>query len=433
MANQQILRSARWFAVLILLPLTACSKEKGEPQPIVSVQAAPVKQGSISQTVTADAVLFPINQATITPKIASPVLKTYVTRGSKVHQGQLLVELENKDLAAAAQEGRGNLEQVQAQTEIAEKSSIPEELTKAESDTQAAKENLDAQQKLFDSRQSLFNQGAIPRKDLDAAAVSLVQARAQFEQAQKHLTGLKAGGNQNALKSARAQLTAAEGKQKGAEAQLQYSQIRSPINGVVTDGPLYPGMQAQAGQPLITVMDLSQMIAKAHIPQNQASLLRKGDEATVKIPGAEDEVKGEVFLVSPALDPGSTTVEVWVKAANPNGALKAGSSASLSMVARTVPDALVVPAEALVSDEEGKKSLMVIGSDGIAHKREVETGLQTTDSIQIVSGVKPGEQVVTTGAYGLPDKTKVKVEAPAAPGKEGGEEGKDKGEGGSEP
>ena len=121
MATRLIVRSTRWFAVLVLLPLAACSKEKGEPQPIVSVQAAPVKQGSISQTVTADALLFPINQATITPKIAAPVLKTYVTRGSKVHQGQLLVMLENKDLIAAEQESRGNKEVTQAQTEIDEK------------------------------------------------------------------------------------------------------------------------------------------------------------------------------------------------------------------------------------------------------------------------------------------------------------------------
>ncbi|PYX97130.1 MAG: efflux RND transporter periplasmic adaptor subunit [Acidobacteria bacterium] len=374
MATRLIVRSTRWFAVLALLPLAACSKEKGEPQPIVSVQAAPVKQGSISQTVTADALLFPINQATITPKIAAPVLKTYVTRGSKVHQGQLLVMLENKDLIAAEQESRGNKEVTQAQTEIAIQNSIPEELKKAESDTQTAKESLDAQQKLFDSRQNLFNQGAIPRKDLDAAGVTLVQARAQYEQAQKHLDGLKAGGNQQALKSAGGQLVAAEGKYKGAQAQLQYSQIRSPIDGVVTDGPLYPGTQPQAGAPLITVMNLSQMIAKAHIPQNQASLLKKGDNATVKMAGLEDEIKGKVILVSPALDPGSTTVEVWVQAANPKGALKAGSSASLSMVAHTVPDALIVPAEALVTDEEGKKSVMVIGGDGIAQKREVETG-----------------------------------------------------------
>ena len=433
MATRRLVQSIRLFSALSFLPLAACSKQQAEPPPIVSVQAAPVKQGSISQTVTADAVLYPINQATIAPKIAAPVLKTYVTRGSKVRQGQLLVTLENKDLAASEEENRGNLEQTQAQTAIATKNSIPEELTKAESDTTAAKENLDAQQKLFDSRQNLFNQGAIPRKDLDAAAVAMVQARAQYEQAQKHLDGLKAGGNQQALKSAGGQLVAAEGKYKGAQAQLQYSQIRSPIDGVVTDGPLYPGMLPTAGAPLITVMNLSQMIAKAHIPQNQASLLKKGDNATVKMAGLEDEIKGKVILVSPALDPGSTTVEVWVQAANPKGALKAGSSASLSMVAHTVPDALIVPAEALVTDEEGKKSVMVIGVDGVANKREVETGVQTADSVQIVNGIKPGEQVVSTGAYGLPDKTKVKVEAPAAPGKEGGDQGKDKGEGGSEP
>lgn len=424
----------RAVAFLSFLPLTACSKEAPEPPPVVTVQAAPVKQGSISQVVTTDAVLFPINQATIVPKIASPVAKAYVVRGTKVHEGQLLLTLENKDLAAAAEEGRGNFEGAQAAAIIATNNSVPEELQKAELDTQAAKENLDAQQKIYDSRKNLFDQGAVPRKDLDAAAVALVQARAQYSESEKHLVGLKASGNQAELKSAAGQLTAAEGKYKGAEAQLQYSEIRSPIDGVVTDGPWYPGTMPQAGVPLVTVMNLSQMVAKAHIPQNQAALLKKGDEASIKVAGSDEDIKGKVTLVSPALDPGSTTVEVWVQAANPKGVLKAGSSASLSMVAKTVPDALIVPAEALVSDEEGKKSVMVVGTDGKAHKRDVETGVQTADTVQIVSGVKAGEQVVSTGAYGLPDNTKIKIEAPAASGKEGGDEDKAKDDkGGSEP
>jgi len=177
---------------------------------------------------------------------------------------------------------------------------------------------------------------------------------------------------------------------------------------------------------------LSQVIARAHVSQEDARLLKVGDLASLQPPDGGAPVPGKVTLVSPALYPSNTTVEVWVQAVNPKGALKAGSSASLSMVAHTVPDALIVPAEALVT-EEGKKSVMVIGGDGVANKREVEIGVQTADSVQIVSGVKPGEQVVSTGAYGLPDKTKVRVEAPAAPGKEGGDEGKDKGEGGSEP
>ena len=423
--------------------LAACSKEQAEPQPVVSVQVATVKQGSISQIVTADSVLSPINQATIVPKLASPVLKAYVMRGSKVRKGQLLVTLENRDLAAAAQEKRGNLEQAQAQWTIATSNSVPEELQKAEGDARAAKESLDAQQKIYESRQSLFAQGAIPRKDLDAAEVAFVQAKAQNDQTQKHLAGLMAVGHEQELKSAKGQVVSAEGIYKNAEAQLQYSEVRSPIDGVVTDGPWYPGMMPQAGAPLVTVMNLSQMIARAHIPQTQAALLKKGDPASIKIAGADEEIKGKVILVSPALDPGSTTVEVWVQAANPEGVLRAGSSAGLSMVAKTVDDALVVPAQALVTDEEGKKSVMVVGSDGVAHKREVETGIQTADLVQIANGVKVGEQVVTLGAYGLPDNTKVKVEAAAAPAKEGGDEdkgaGKDKGEakdkdkGGSEP
>jgi HlyD family secretion protein len=427
-----VVRSTQIFALLIVVSLAACSKQEAEPQPLVSVQAAPVKQGSISQVVTADAVLFPINQATIVPKIASPVRKAYVVRGAKVHQGQLLVTLENKDLASAAQEKRGNFETAQAQYKIATQNAVPEELKKAQGDAQAAKENLDVQQKVYESRQALFAQGAIARKDLDTAQAAFVQAKTQNDQAQQHLAGLMATGKEQELKSANGQVVSAEGIYKNAEAQFGYSEIRSPIDGVVTDGPWYPGMMPQAGAPLVTVMNLSQMVAKAHIPQNQAVLLKRGDEATITVAGADEPIKGKVTTVSPALDPGSTTVEVWVQAPNKEGAMKAGASATVSMTAKTVPNALIVPAQALVTDDEGKKSVMVIGSDGVAHKRDVETGIQTPDSVQIASGVKPGEQVVSVGAYGLPDNTKVKVEAPPAPGKEGGDEDKG-GDKGSEP
>src|SRR5579859_3026685 len=141
MASRPILiHTIRAALALSVLSLAACSKQEAEPQPLVSVQAAAVKQGSISQVVTADAVLFPTDQATIVPKVASPVLKAYVMRGSTVRKGQLLVTLENRDLAAAAQEKRGNLEQAQAQWTIATSNSVPEELQKAEGDARAAKE-----------------------------------------------------------------------------------------------------------------------------------------------------------------------------------------------------------------------------------------------------------------------------------------------------
>jgi len=93
------------------------------------------------------------------------------------------------------------------------------------------------QQKLYDSRKELFQQGALPRRDLDSAQVALAQARSQYQQAQKQLDDLKNLGEKQALKSAGRQLSAMTGKYRGAEAQLSYSEIRSPINGVVTDRP----------------------------------------------------------------------------------------------------------------------------------------------------------------------------------------------------
>src|SRR5262249_9703840 len=148
---------------------------------------------------------------------------------------------------------------------------------KAELDAQTARQALDAQEKLYSSREDLFKQGALPRKDLDQAAVALAQARSQYNIAKKHLDSLNAIGKQQAFKAAGGQLASAKGKMMGAQAQLSYSEIRSPIDGVVTDRPLYPGEMAATTTPLITVMDTSQIIAKAHVPQTDAMLLRKGD------------------------------------------------------------------------------------------------------------------------------------------------------------
>jgi len=125
-------------------------------------------------------------------------------------------------------------------------------------------------------------------------------------------------------------------------------------------------------------------------------------------------------VVSPALDPNSTTVEVWVDAANPHQELKPGTSVSLSMLAQTIPDALTVPASAVLTESDGTTSVMVIGDDSRAHQHDVKTGVRQDKQVQIVSGVKAGDRVVTAGAYGLPDNTRVQLQAaaPAQPVKE---------------
>jgi HlyD family secretion protein len=411
--------SAASAVIAALMLFTGCSSEKGDKEALVTVQVAPVEKTDIQRTISTQAILFPKQQATIVPKISAPVQKFLVQRGSAVHEGQLLAVLENRDLAAAAQDTRGTYDQAQATYATTTGANLPEEIQKAEADVQQAKQALDAQEKIFESRQQLFDQGALPRKELDQSRVDITQARNQYAIAKHHLEALMAIGKPQELKSAAGQLESAKGKYLGAEAQLSYSEIRSPMNGFITDRPLYPGEMAAAGTPLLTVMDLSSVIAKAHIPQSDAEALKVGDKGTLTVPGMEAPVDGKVTIISPALDPGSTTVEVWFEAKNSKHALKPGTSVQLSLTAQTVKNALVVPANSVLTAPDGSTTVMVAGSDGRAHQAAVKLGIRNGDDVQIVDGVSANDKVVSSGAYGLPDKTKIKIAAAEAPA-EGG-------------
>ncbi len=401
----------------LLLAIAGCGKSDAPEKPEVAVQAVAAHTSDISRVVTAEGIIFPVAQSIITPKVNSPVKKFYVTRGQKVKQGQLLAELENRDLSAAALDNKGAYEQAEAAYNTSVKATLPEEVQKTELEVQTSKQELDAAQKLYSSREDLFKQGALPRKDLDAAAVQLAQAKTAYNTAQKHLESLNAVGKEATVKSAGGQLTSAKGKLMASEAQLSYTEIRSPIEGVVTDRPLYPGEMASTSAPLLTVMNVSQVIAKAHIPESDAALLRKGDKATITAPGLEKPLAGQVTVVSPALDANSTTVEIWVQAANPGQQLRPGMSAQLAITAHTVHDALVVPNNALLNASGDSAQVMVVDSQSVAQSRDVKLGIQTPQETQVVSGLKAGEQVVTQGAYGLPDKTKVRIEKPEAAAK----------------
>jgi HlyD family secretion protein len=405
--NTPVLLSITLAWTLLLLP--GCSKEKVE-EPTVSVQVATVEKKTLERTITADAILFPLQQSAIVPKISAPVKKFYVKRGSRVRKGQLLAVLENRDLAAAAQENKGAYDQAQAAYATTTAASLPEEIQKAQLDVQVAKEALDAAQKVFANRQALFNQGALPRRDLDQSSVNLVQARSQYDIAEKHLNSVLEVSKKQELKSAAGQLESAKGRYLGAEAQLNYSEIRSPIDGSVTDRPLYAGEMPASGAPLITVMDLTQVIARAHIPQEEAALLKVGDKASIIAPAEQETVPGTVAVVSPALDPNSTTVEIWVQAKNPSQRLKPGSSVKVSMVAQTVRDALVVPVAAVLTGPDGSTSVMMVGEDARAHQKPVKLGIKQADNVQIAEGLQAGQRVVTTGVYGLPDNVKLNVE-----------------------
>ncbi|MGB8477056.1 MAG: efflux RND transporter periplasmic adaptor subunit [Candidatus Acidiferrum sp.] len=419
-ARQSIVSKAAAGALFGALLLAGCSPAEKEPAPLVTVQVTPAQRGPISQVTSSEAVVYPLEQAVVAPKITAPITEFKVQRGSRVKKGQLLAVLENKDLAGQAEASKGNYEQAEAGYVTSVDSTIPQQVQKAELDAVAAKAAFDAQQRLYDSRKELFQQGALPRRDLDAAAVSLAQTRSVNDMAQKQLADLKRVGKEQALKSAHGSRLSAEGQMRAAQAQFSYSEIRSPIDGVVTDRPLYAGDLATANQPILTVMNLSRLIAKAHIPQSDAAELRVGNPAEMKVDGVEEPVKSRVTLVSPALDPGSTTVEVWVEATKSNPVLKPGMTVEVSITAKTVKDAIIVPVSAVFKNPDGGADYVVLaGADHLAHWKTVQIGVRSGNEVQIVSGINANDLVITSGAYALPDNTKIKIEVVAPAEKQG--------------
>ena len=372
--------------------LFGCGGGEKAPETVVTVQVTPAKRGPIEQTISAEAVVSPLEQAVITPKITSTIKKFYVQRGSHVKRGQPLADLENADLAAAAEKSKGEYEQAEAGYAMTMGASLPEQIQKAELDAAASKAAFEAQKKVYN-------------------------ARSQNEQAQKQLVDLQRLGKEQTVKSASGQLSAAKGNYLSAQAQVSYSQIRSPIDGVVTDRPLFEGELATANQPLLTVMNISKLVAKTHIAQDEAVELKVGDAAELNLEGVEDPIKGRVMLISPALDPGSTTIEVWVEAIKPGPALKPGMNVSVEAIAKSVKDALVVPASAVYKSPEAGDYVLLAGSDGKARLTKVKVGIRSKELAEIQSGLKEGDSVITAGGYALPDGTKIKIEA--APPAEG--------------
>ncbi len=402
-------RTVRSIVVLMAAGIlfSGCgTKEAAEATPTVTVQVDAAEKEPIQRKVVTDAVLYPRDQAAIVPKVVSSVKKWYVDKGSHVKAGQLLGELENQDLTGAQMKSQGGYAQAEVTYQM--------QVQKSAQDLKFAKLTLDSAQKFYDGRAALYKEGAVSAKDLDDASVALSQAKNTYDLAQKQFD----------LKVAEGQLNAAKGDTESANAQLSYTKITSPIDGVITDRPYYPGETPATGTPVITVMDLSQIVARSHVAQMEAASLKVGNPATITIPGQSTVVKGKVTLVSPAVDPNSTTVEVWVQAPNPKGSLRPGTSVRVAMVAETVAQAIVIPQAALLTSPDGINTVIVLDSDNAPSKKKVKVGIRDSEArtVQVTDGLQGGERVVTVGAFELANeddpvlaKTKIQVQAPKMP------------------
>ncbi len=408
-------------ALVTLLAWRSCHKaaDQSEANVVVSVQVAKVERGTIANEISTVAALVPRREATIMPKLAAQIKEMGLVKNRPVRAGDVIAVLESRDLSAQRSEAAAALQEAEAAARTAISGNVPltnAQDTKATRDARAA---LDNARKTLDRRQTLYAQGGISKKDLEASQLAVTQAEDDLRLAESATTLHHGVINPGDIRVAEAKAAQARNHLSTLEAQLGYTVVRAPFDGVITDQFQFQGDFANPSQKLVTVADPSTLIAKMQLSTATAATLKVGDAVKVipdDLPG--ESFAGSISLVGRGADPQSRAVEVWVMVPNPAGRLRANGVARVVIAAQSTPNAVIVPSSAVTLDATNANSgaVMVVDEKSIAHEVKVTIGIHSGGRTQITSGLKGGETVVTEGNYGLPDGTKVALPgaAPAA-------------------
>ena len=358
-ASLGLLRRATAGGCAMFLVLAGCGKKDeteaagDAAKPTVAASTAVASVEPFTHVVPA------IGQVTARPghfaSLSAPgptrVAKVYVTEGQRVAAGTPLVQFEQVAFNAAA------------------------------SGAQAA---LTAAQRNYERAVRLSREGIVPRKDVDQAAADLAAARAAAVTARRD---------------------------------QQLSVLRSPVAGVVTRMTAVLGASADAGQSLVEVADPSAFDVVLSLGPAEAGDVRAGARVTVSAgekAGGEPLGTGTVATVGATVDSTARSVGIRVALKTPRRSLKLGESVYGEIAVETDPNAVVVPAEALVPEGDAYK-VFVVDKSGTATSREVKIGGRTETKVEILEGLHGGETVVTQGAYGMEDSAKVARPLPAKP------------------
>jgi membrane fusion protein (multidrug efflux system) len=178
------------------------------------------------------------------------------------------------------------------------------------------------------------------------------------------------------------------------QAMLEKAEIRAPFAGIVGLRMVSPGAYVSNQTRVTTLQDIDPVKIQFSVPEAYARELAIGDSVRFRIKGLEEDFRGEIYAAEPAIDPETRSLTLRARAPNPAGRLLPGSFAEVDVAIRQVPDALSLPAVAVVPELGGKKVFLY--ADGVAQTRIVETGIRTEDRVEITRGLEPGEQVIVS-------------------------------------
>ena len=354
-----------------------------ETTPQVSAQTvtvAPVQPGQVTDRLTITGTVQPADLLEVTPQLSGVQIRdVLVEEGDRVEAGQPLVILDDTELQTQIQQAQAEIEVAQAQVEQQKANLAQSQATLAEAET-----NLERYQ-------SLANQGAVSREELDSRSTQAVTTRESVGVASANVASAEATVRSRQSELARLQT------------QLSNTTVNAPTDGIVAERPASIGDVSSTSSEVVTLIRNNQLELSADVPQAQLPQIQIG--APVTITSNTDSAiraEGTVQEIQPLVDPQTRTAQVLIRLPA-SERLRSGMflTAEVQVGQRS---GLTIPAPALLPQTDGSMRVFILSADGTATARTVEVGsrLATTNEetarVEILQGLETGEQVIVAGA-----------------------------------
>ena len=347
---------------------------------IEKVQASPVED-----TYEAMGTVRSKTISVLSSKVLGRIVSIPVREGDRVKAGQLLVEIDDREMKAQLQKSQAGLKETQYALDEIEKA-----IRGGEAEKKAADARLALASSTLDRFKGLFERRSVSSQEFDEVQTKNTAAKADADQASERLQALLAKKNQII-----ARIDQAKADTANAEAFLSHTRILSPIDGIVTTKPADLGQMAAPGTHLLSVEDESHYRLEALVEESRISRIHLGDTVSVSIDAlGQKPMAGQVSEIVPALDPASrsTIIKIDLRAPDSSTLFRSGlfGKARFNTGAKQV---LTVPVQSVL--ERGQLTFVyVVDPAKIAHMRLIQTGKRYGDRVEILSGLSEGDQVV---------------------------------------
>ena len=371
-SRNQMIPSAKVATLLLAgLFLAACGETERKPTPpetISGLRVQKIELKTVPDELEAPGTVIAAATAQVAARTMGTVMQVAVKEGDTVRRGQLLAQLDERELSA-----RRNA--AQAGSQVAEAG-----IGQAQKAVAAAQANADVLQKTYDRYVYLKDQKSVSPQEFDEVSAKQQAAHAQLEQAQAALQQAQAGREQ-----AQAEATAADSV-------AGYARIVAPFDGRVVRRMVDPGSLVSPGMPLFVVEDASRYQLQVTLPTEALSFVKKGSAARVQLDAVPDKsLEGKVAEMEAGADPGSHTLNARIDL--PHGAKAQSGVFGRAYFARGDKQTVIIPLDATVARGQ-LRGIYAVDANGLVHWRVVTLGQPLNGLVEVLSGLAPGDSIV---------------------------------------